>query len=84
MKSRSRTLGLVSQFTLWGDVRGGRRPSFGEAADRDLAGELFETLVVEAEKLDVPVVKGRFGASMDVALVNAGPVTILIDTEGSF
>ncbi len=78
------TLGLVSQFTLWGDVRGGRRPSFGEAADRDLAGELFETLVVEAEKLDVPVVKGRFGASMDVALVNAGPVTILIDTEGSF
>ncbi len=78
------TLGLVSQFTLWGDVRGGRRPSFGEAADRDLAAELFETLVVEAEKLDVPVVKGRFGASMDVALVNAGPVTILIDTEGSF
>ena len=78
------TLGLVSQFTLWGDVRRGKRPSFGEAAPSDLASELFEQLVAEAKRLGVSVVTGRFGASMDVSLVNSGPVTILVDTERSF
>jgi len=78
------TLGLVSQFTLWGDVRKGRRPSFGEAAPSELASELFEQLVSESKRLGVSVVTGRFGASMNVSLVNSGPVTILLDTERSF
>jgi D-tyrosyl-tRNA(Tyr) deacylase len=78
------TLGLVSQFTLYGDVRNGRRPSFGDAADPELANRLFDVLVVEARGLHVPVVTGLFGASMNVSLVNAGPVTILVDTKRSF
>jgi D-tyrosyl-tRNA(Tyr) deacylase len=78
------TLGLVSQFTLWGDVRKGRRPSFGDAAEPEMAKRLFDALVEEAKSLDVPVVTGRFGASMNVSLVNAGPVTILLDTKRSF
>ncbi len=75
------TLGLVSQFTLWGDVRKGRRPSFGGAAEPELARTLFDALVAEAEQLGVPVVTGRFGAKMNVSLVNEGPVTLLLDTE---
>ena len=78
------TLGLVSQFTLWGDVRKGRRPFFGEAAESRTAKLLFEKLVADAKQLGVPVVTGRFGASMNVSLVNSGPVTILLDTERSF
>ncbi len=78
------TLGLVSQFTLWADVRKGRRPSFGQAAPPDLAGPLFEKVVAHAEALGVPVVTGRFRARMDVSLVNAGPVTVLLDTERVF
>ncbi len=78
------TLGLVSQFTLWGDARKGRRPSFGEAAEPDRARALFDALVVEAGRLGVLVVTGRFGAKMNVSLVNAGPVTLLLDTERSF
>ena len=77
-------LGLVSQFTLWADTRKGRRPSFGEAAEPERAERLFERVCEEARALPVPVVTGRFGAKMDVALVNAGPVTLLIDTERSF
>lgn len=78
------TLGLVPQFTLWGDVRKGRRPSFGAAAEPDLARTLFDVLVVEAGELGVSVVTGRFGAKMNVSLVNAGPVTLLLDTERTF
>lgn len=78
------SLGLVSQFTLWADVRKGRRPSFSEAAAPEIAGPLFECVVAEAEALGVPVVTGRFRATMDVSLVNAGPVTILLDTERLF
>lgn len=78
------TLGLVSQFTLWGDVRKGRRPFFGEAAESQEAKVLFEKLVEDATGLGVSVVTGRFGASMKVSLVNSGPVTILLDTERSF
>jgi D-tyrosyl-tRNA(Tyr) deacylase len=78
------TLGLVSQFTLQADVRKGRRPSFSAAAPSDLAEPLFEAVVEEVRRLGVPVVTGRFGATMDVTLVNAGPVTLLLDTERAF
>ncbi len=77
-------LALVSQFTLWADVRKGRRPSFGEAAPPEQALALFERTVHEAETLGVTVVTGRFGARMDVSLVNAGPLTILLDTQKRF
>ena len=78
------TLGVVSQFTLWGDVRKGRRPSFVEAAPADLAEPLVEALAAEAGALGAPVVTGRFQADMEVSLVNDGPVTILLDTERRF
>jgi D-tyrosyl-tRNA(Tyr) deacylase len=75
------TVGLVSQFTLYADVRKGRRPSFSDAAPPDSARSLFDALVEAVEASSVPVVTGRFGAAMQVSLVNDGPVTILIDTE---
>jgi D-tyrosyl-tRNA(Tyr) deacylase len=75
------TVGLVSQFTLYGDARKGRRPSFGEAAAPEDARPLFDALVGAVEGLGVPVVTGRFGAAMQVSLVNDGPVTILLDTD---
>jgi D-tyrosyl-tRNA(Tyr) deacylase len=78
------TLGLVSQFTLWGDVRKGRRPSFGQAEEPERAALLFDRVCEQARTLSVPVVTGRFGADMEVSLVNAGPVTVLLDTERVF
>jgi D-tyrosyl-tRNA(Tyr) deacylase len=78
------TLGVVSQFTLLGDVRRGRRPSFVEAAPPEAAEPLVEAVVSRARAAGVAVVAGRFRARMEVALVNAGPVTLLIDTRGSF
>lgn len=78
------TLGVVSQFTLLGDARKGRRPSWVEAAPPEQAEPLLETLCVAARRLGAPVVTGRFQAVMAVALVNEGPVTILLDTEGRF
>ena len=78
------TLGVVSQFTLFGDARQGRRPSYARAAPAEQAEPLIEVLVEAARRLGVPVVTGRFRAMMDVALVNAGPVTILLDTEKQF
>ena len=75
------TVGLVSQFTLYGDAQKGRRPSFSGAAAPEPARQLFDGLVRAVEALGVPVVTGRFGAAMQVALVNDGPVTILLDTE---
>lgn len=76
------TLALVSQFTLLGDTRKGRRPSYGEAADPTQARALFEDLARCVIAEGVPVVTGRFGAAMAVALVNDGPVTLLVDTRG--
>ena len=75
------TLGVVSQFTLYGDTRHGRRPSYSAAASAERAAPLIEDLVRVARGLGVPVVCGRFGAMMEVALVNSGPVTILLDTD---
>jgi D-tyrosyl-tRNA(Tyr) deacylase len=78
------TLGIVSQFTLYGDARQGRRPSYSAAAPAELAAPLIEAVAEAARDLGVPVVTGRFQAMMDVALVNAGPVTILLDTARGF
>ena len=77
------TLGLVSQFTLYGDTRKGRRPGFAEAAPPERARPLFERLVEEARNLGVPVVTGRFQAHMEVRLLNDGPVTLWVDTDRS-
>jgi D-tyrosyl-tRNA(Tyr) deacylase len=78
------TLGVVSQFTLLGDARRGRRPSFVEAAPPDQAEPLVEAVVRAARAAGVPVVTGRFRARMEVELVNSGPVTVMLDTKGSF
>jgi len=78
------TLGVVSQFTLLGDVRKGRRPAFTAAAPPERAEPLVECVAASARELGVTVVTGRFGASMRVSLVNDGPVTLLVDTERRF
>jgi len=75
------TLGVVSQFTLLGETRKGRRPSFSSAADPEEARPLVERVVESARSLGVEVVCGRFGARMAVSLVNRGPVTLWVDTQ---
>lgn len=82
--SRGGTLGVLSQFTLLGDVRHGRRPSFAGAAPGEEAEPLIGAVAEAARGYGVSVIEGRFGAAMDVELVNAGPVTILLDTEKRF
>jgi D-tyrosyl-tRNA(Tyr) deacylase len=77
-------LAVVSQFTLFGDARKGRRPSYFEAAPPDQAEPLVAAVADEARRLGVPVVTGRFRARMDVELVNDGPFTVLLDTERRF
>ncbi len=72
---------VVSQFTLYGDTRRGRRPSFIEAAPPERANRLYEYFVTKAEAQLPRVATGKFQAMMDVELVNSGPVTILIDSE---
>lgn len=75
---------LVSQFTLLGDVRGGRRPSFIQAAPPELARALYEGVAKALAARGVRVETGEFRAHMDVSLVNDGPVTILIDSKKLF
>ena len=70
---------VVSQFTLAGSVRKGRRPGFDRAEDPARADQLYGFFCDELGKLDVPVERGRFGAHMDVRLLNDGPVTLLVD-----
>lgn len=75
---------LVSQFTLHGDARKGRRPSFITAAKEPRASELYELTGVELHAFGLQVEYGEFGADMQVELVNDGPVTILLDSEKVF
>jgi len=74
----------VSQFTLYGDVRRGRRPSLDEAARPERARELYEHFVAEIERHGLRCATGEFQAMMAVALVNQGPVTILLDSAKAF
>ena len=75
---------LVSQFTLYGDLRKGRRPSFDAAARPEAARALYEDLVRELRGVPLPVATGEFQAMMRVELVNDGPVTVLIDSKRQF
>ena len=75
---------VVSQFTLYGDARGQRRPSFVSAAPPELAKQLYEEFCEAMKRLGVSVATGIFQAMMSVELVNEGPVTILIDSDKTF
>ena len=75
---------VVSQFTLYGDIRKGRRPSFDAAAPPETARALYENVVRELRAAQVPVATGEFQAMMRVELVNDGPVTILLDSKRHF
>jgi len=71
---------VVSQFTLYGDCKKGRRPSFIDAAGPDTAIPLYEAFVNGLRALGIPTATGRFGAMMQVELVNDGPVTLIVET----
>jgi D-tyrosyl-tRNA(Tyr) deacylase len=71
---------VVSQFTLWGDCRKGRRPSFTSAAPPELAEPLYESFVERVAEQGIRVATGQFAAQMDVALVNDGPVTLVLES----
>ena len=74
----------VSQFTLYGDARGGRRPSYFQAAGPEMANELYERAVAAWRDQGIHVETGRFRTEMKVSLINDGPVTILLDSEKAF
>ena len=72
---------VVSQFTLYGNCRKGRRPSFTEAAPPELGKRLYEQFLADCTDLGFPPQHGQFGADMQVASVNDGPVTLILDTQ---
>ena len=72
---------MVSQFTLYGDVRRGRRPSWSRAAPGDVSEPLFDAFVAALRERGLPVETGEFGAHMEVSLVNDGPVTLVVDSD---
>ena len=72
---------VVSQFTLFGDCRKGRRPSYSTAAPPAEAVRLYEQFIAEIRARHIPVATGIFQAMMDVTLINNGPITLLLDTE---
>jgi D-aminoacyl-tRNA deacylase len=72
---------VVSQFTLYGDCKKGRRPSFIDAAPPEVAIPLYENFINGVKALGVPTATGRFGADMQVELVNDGPVTMIVDSK---
>ena len=72
---------IVSQFTLYGDCRKGKRPSFIDAAPPSIAIPLYETFINSVKALGISVAEGRFGADMKVELVNDGPVTLIVESK---
>ena len=72
---------LVSQFTLYGNCRKGRRPSFTDAADPELGNRLYEQFLADCAALGYPPQHGQFGADMQVSSVHDGPVTLILDTD---
>jgi len=72
---------VVSQFTLYADLRRGRRPSWADAAEPGKAAELVDAFAVALERQGLPVATGVFGADMQVELLNDGPVTLVLDTD---
>ncbi len=75
---------VVSQFTLYGDARKGRRPSYSDAAEPEKANILYEYFVERARALGIRVETGVFQAMMEVSLINSGPVTIMLDSRKAF
>lgn len=72
---------VVSNFTLYGDCRKGRRPSFVKAAGAEEANDIYNRFISEIKKLDVEILSGKFGAQMDIDLVNDGPVTLVFNSD---
>lgn len=75
---------IISQFTLYGDVKKGKRPSFTSSADPKIAEDMYNKFIEKCKKKGIRTEQGVFGAHMDVGLKNDGPVTILIDSEKTF
>ena len=75
---------IISQFTLYGDARKGRRPSFIDAASGEPALQLYESVCDKVAAAGITVARGRFGADMKVHLINDGPVTLLLDSRKEF
>lgn len=75
---------VISQFTLYGDVRKGKRPSFIKSAHPEIGNRFYEEFITKINESGVKVESGKFGAHMDIDLINDGPVTILIDSNKDF
>lgn len=75
---------VVSQFTLWGDCRKGRRPSYADAAPPEYARSLYESFIEKLRQHSIPVQTGKFQEMMYVHLINDGPVTLLLDSRKEF